>query len=86
MQNIQTITGKLTNLKRLSSSINGNPRFQATIEITEKIKGQNYEITFKTSVDSSLGYSIQNFDDLKVVATIGWHYNVLTLNSIKKAV
>ena len=86
MENIQTITGKLTNLKRLPSSRNGNPRFQATIEITEKIKGQNYEITFKTSDDSSHGYSIQNFEGLQVIATIGWHYNVLTLNSIKKVV
>jgi len=85
MQNIDTFKGTLTNIKRLPNSINGNPRYTATILIGKKIKNCQYEITFKTGVDCSHGYSLTNFDGKKVIATIGWHYNSLTLNTIKGA-
>lgn len=77
MKNITQHTGTLRILKRLKSSVNGNPRFLATID---------WSWTFKTSVDSMLGYSIQNYDNKQVTVTIGTHYGTATLNSIKECV
>ena len=77
MKNITQHTGTLRIIKRLKSSYLGNPRFLATID---------WGVTFKTSVDSMLGYSIQNYDNKQVTVTIGTHYGTATLNSIKECV
>lgn len=75
MKNITRHTGILKIITRLDSSINGNPRFLLSID----------GFTCKTSVDSSYGYSVQNYDNKMVEATIGTHFNTSTLNSIKEA-
>lgn len=50
-----TIRGKVTNLKRLRSSVNGNPRFEVTLTDED---GTTY--TTATSPDSMLAYAIEN--------------------------
>lgn len=45
------VSGEITEMERLPSSRNGNPRFQFIVD------GK----LFKTAIDASLGYSIQNF-------------------------
>jgi hypothetical protein len=73
MKNISRITGTVTDLKRLKSSYNGNPRYSFVLD----------GYTIKTPVDSSFGYSISNYENKVMGATIGTHYNVLCLNSIE---
>jgi hypothetical protein len=75
MKNITRHTGKLQIIKRLPSSRNGNPRYLL------KVDGW----TCRTSVDSSLGYSVTNFDNKIVEATIGTHFGNATLDSVKLA-
>ena len=65
MRNKKTITGKLTIINRLNSSIDGNPRF--LVEINNQY--------FKTTPDAMFGYSVQNFDGQTVNAVIGKYYN-----------
>ena len=73
MKNISRHTGILRIVKRLPSSYFGNPRFLVSVD----------GVTCKTAVDSMLGYSVQNYDDKEVVATIGTHYGTATLDSVK---
>ena len=75
MKNISRHIGLLTDLKRLPSSINGNPRFCCRID----------GVFCMTSVDSSYGYSIQNYENKKVIATIGTYYGKPTIDSLKGA-
>lgn len=71
MKNITRHTGQLEIVRRLPSSRNGNPRFLLRVDVW----------TCRTAVDSSLGYSVKNLDGKRVVATIGTHYGVATLDS-----
>ena len=64
MKNVTRNTGKLELIKRLPSSVNGNPRFLV------KVDGW----TCSTQPDAMLGYSIQNWWNKTVTATIGTHY------------
>jgi hypothetical protein len=73
MRNITQHKGILKIIKRLDGSINGNPRFLISID----------GFQCKTAVDSSYGYSVQNYDNKLVIATIGTHYNTATLNTLK---
>ncbi len=73
MKNIETYTGKLENLERLKSSDMGNPRYECTIG------GQHC----RTSVDDNLAYVLPNYEGREVVATIGEHYNYMTIDSIR---
>lgn len=73
MKNISRHTGKLEVIKRLPSSVNGNPRYMVSIDGT----------TCKTQVDSMLAYAIENYSGELVEATIGTHYNSATLNTVK---
>jgi hypothetical protein len=73
MKNITRHTGKLLNIQRMKHSLNGNPRFSAIVD----------NQIFVTAVDSSYGYSIQNFEDKLVTVTIGSHYGRTTLDSIQ---
>lgn len=83
MKNIQEFTGRLTDISRLKSSINGNPRFQGRITRACICNGTWFDIIFKTAPDSGLGYSFENFNNKVVKVTIGDHYNQNTLNSIE---
>jgi hypothetical protein len=75
MRDIKTHTGTLQILKRLPSSTSGNPRYLLLIGDT----------VCQTSVDSSLAYSVPNYEGYTVEATIGTHYGKATLNTITKA-
>jgi hypothetical protein len=72
MRNIKKHQGKLEILKRLPSSVNGNPRYLLSIG----------GYTCKTAVDSSHGYCVTNYDGKEVNATIGTHYGSPTLDTI----
>ena len=58
--NEETITGKLTDLTRLPSSRNGNPRWKATVS----------GVTFSTDPDSSYGYELQNYEDKHITVKV----------------
>jgi hypothetical protein len=73
MKNVSRHQGKLEVLKRLPSSLNGNPRYLIRVD----------GFTCKTAVDSSYGYCVTNFDGKEVIATIGTHYGTQTLDSLK---
>jgi len=73
MKNISRHNGKLEIIKRLPSSRNGNPRYLL------RVNG----VTCRTAVDSSLAYSVTNYDGQHVEATIGTHYGVATLDSVR---
>jgi hypothetical protein len=77
MKNITSHTGVLKNIKRLPSSWRGNPRFEAYVE-----EGVNHGFKFRTQVDHSHGYSIQNYEGKEVTVAIGSHYGVPQLDSI----
>lgn len=73
MKNVSRHQGKLEVLKRLPSSLNGNPRYLIRVD----------GFTCKTAVDSGYGYSVTNFDGKEVIAYIGTHYGIATLDSLK---
>ena len=74
MKSVTNHTGILTILQKEKHSVNGNPRYLVLLD------GH----TCKTAVDSSLGYSIPNFDGKKVIADIGLHYGTVTIENVKK--
>ena len=67
--------GKLEIIERLKHSINGNPRFLLRVG----------DCVCRTAPDSSLGYSVQNWEGQKVVATIKTYYGKATVKRIRKA-
>lgn len=73
MKNITRHTGVLTVVGRAKQSKMGNPRYIVMLD----------GYTCKTKVDSSLGYSITNFDGKKVSANIGTHYGTVTIENVK---
>lgn len=73
MKNITSHIGKLDIIERLPSSRNGNPRFLLRVD----------GWTCRTGVDSSLGYSVQNYDGKRVRAYIGTHRGLATLDYVK---
>jgi len=75
MKNITRHTGILTVVERLASSYHGNPRYLVNVD----------GYTARTMVDASLGYGITNFDGKKVSATLGTHYGILSIESVKLA-
>ena len=79
MKDIETVTGQISNIDRVRSSRNGNPRYRMTISSGT---GECYVVY--TTPDSSLGYTISNYrSGDAVTAEIGWHYGVLSLASIR---
>jgi len=72
MKSIMRHTGVITNIKRLPSSVNGNPRYSFQCD----------GYTIKTAVDSMHGYELTNYEDREVTITAGWHYGSLTLNTL----
>ena len=71
MKNVMEHLGTLELVRRLPSSVNGNPRFLIRID------GH----TCATTVDSSHGYHIQNDFGKQVRAHIGTHYGVSSLDN-----
>jgi hypothetical protein len=73
MKNVSKHQGILKVIKRLPSSLNGNPRYLLSID----------GFTCVTPVDSGYGYSVTNHNDKEVIAYIGTHYGTTTLDSLK---
>ena len=76
MKNVTTHEGILTVIRREPSSLNGNPRYRVMLD----------GYTAKTTVDSSLGYSITNFDGKRVSAHIGTHYGTRSIDNVRAAI
>lgn len=74
MKNITTISGVLTAVDRYDTSRNGNPRYVACVD--GKI--------FFTGVDSSHGYSIDNYEGDIVKVTLKEIRGKTTLQTIEK--
>ncbi len=72
MKNLETIKGTVTNITRLQSSNNGNPRFKVTID------GR----IFSTKPDTMLGYSVENYYNKVVIALVGTHYKIPSVERI----
>ena len=70
MKNMSHHVGTLEVIKRLPSSINGNPRYLIRVGGVE----------CRTSVDSSHGYGITNHEGQVIKAIIGAHYGKATLD------
>ena len=79
MKNISQHEGLLVITGRLPQSINGNPRFKGFIDL-----GNGHGPSWQTSVDSSLAYSVQNFDGKQVSCEIGSYYGKPTISNIKR--
>jgi len=73
MKNVSRHQGKLEILQRLPNSFYGNPRYLIRVD----------GFTCKTPIDSMYGYSVPNFDGKEVIATIGTHYGIATLDSVE---
>ena len=71
-----TTKGKLTIIKRLPMSKDGNPRYLMDIG----------GIECQTTVDSALAYMVPNFTQQTVTATIAPHYgkaSLINLNGVE---
>jgi len=77
MKNISEHTGTLVIAERMPNSINGNPRFKCWVDT-----GKGTGWLFCTAVDSSLAYSVQNYEGRHVTVQIGTHYGRATLHRI----
>ena len=73
MTTTETITGTLTDLQRLPSSRNGNPRYQAVIG------GR----LVQTAPDSSICYKIGNYRGQDVTATARILRGKLTIETLE---
>jgi hypothetical protein len=72
MKNKTRHAGKLEIIERLPNSVNGNPRYLCRID----------GWTCRTTPDSSLAYSITNWDGKHVSAIIGSHYGLASIADI----
>lgn len=73
MQNVREYTGQLLIIERLPTSINGNPRYKATID----------GWTCYTAPDAMLGYSITNHDGQQITALVGDYYGKRTIETLR---
>lgn len=74
MKNITCHTGLLQVVRRLPSSVNGNPRYEVRLD----------GWTARTAPDSSVAYEITNFDGHIVTAEIGTYYGHPTIRNIRR--
>jgi hypothetical protein len=74
MKNVKEIAGVLSIVQRLKGSEVGNPRFLVSV-------GSHGQ--FKTVVDASLGYSVQNHDRELVSAQVGEHYGAPHITRVR---
>lgn len=73
MKNISIHSGVLNIIKREKSSLNGNPRYCVFID----------GVTCYTMPDSTLGYSITNYDGKMITCEIGTYYGKPTIKNVK---
>lgn len=67
-------TGILEVIERAPQSRMGNPRYVVRLD----------GLTARTGVDSSLGYSITNYDGKRVSADIGTVRGVVTIENVRE--
>jgi hypothetical protein len=73
MRNVTQHTGTLRVVERdKNNGRNGNPRYVVALD------GH----TCRTAIDSPLGYSITNYADKEVTASIGTHYGTVTIKDV----
>ena len=72
---MQTIIGEVSEINRLPSSANGNPRYWAFIG------GER----FQTSPDSMVAYALPNYLNKEVEISWRWYYGKRTIQTIKAA-
>jgi hypothetical protein len=70
----ETIQGKLKMIKFIENSRDGNPKYLITIG----------EYVLETTANSSLGYTISNFDGMEVEAEIKIHRKKLCVIECKQ--
>lgn len=73
MQKESIVNGKLNVIERLPSSLNGNPRYLV------EINGTGY----RTKPDTSLGYSITNYEGKSVEAKVKIYRGKWAIESIE---
>lgn len=73
MKNTSRHTGILEVIERAPSSRNGNPRYVVRLD----------GITARTGVNSSLGYSITNYNGDLVTADIGTVRGTVTIKNVE---
>lgn len=78
MKNIQKHEGILTIEKRLPNSINGNPRFAASIE-----NGEN-RIYFVTKTDDLRVYDFEKLNGKKIKAEISYYRGKMMLSNFRE--
>lgn len=71
---MQTLSGLVTDLQRLKSSTNGNPRYQFIVD------GQ----IITTAVDCMYGYEIKNYCNKQIACDVAVKRGKLTLINIHK--
>jgi hypothetical protein len=69
--------GKFTIVRRLGSSVNGNPRYLCQLD-----KGKVWFL-FRTRPDSALAYEVEAYNGKQVGIHVGQWHNVATLGAIK---
>lgn len=70
----KTVLGTLTNIERLGSSTNGNPRYAVTLNDSD---------TYRTLIDGSVGYEVTNHRVGSPVAlTLGPRAAVIDMNAV----
>ena len=74
MKNVTRHTGQLNITKRLPSSVNGNPRYEFTID--------GYLAC--TTPDAMDGYGITNHNGKVITVLLGSHYGRLSLDRIER--
>ena len=75
MKNTTRHTGTLRIVERdRNNGRNGNPRYVCTLD----------GITCRTAIDSSIGYSLPNYDGKVVSALIGTHYGMVTIEGVRE--
>lgn len=77
---MKTQKGKILELIREKNSTNGNPRFTAVIQ-----DSRGFVTMASTAPDSSLGYSIQNYDGKWIEYETATKRGKLTLVSVEQA-
>jgi hypothetical protein len=75
MKNVTCHKGILRVTRKLKHSLNGNPRYEVSID----------GYVAKTAPNATLGYTIKNYDGTKVTCHLGLLRNVLTISNVKYA-
>ncbi len=81
MQDVKYYEGRIVDLNRLPSSMNGNPRF-----LVDFLTLEGKFIQFRTAVDSQHGYEVENYfrNETTLHIGVGTHYRVKTVDTMEE--